>query len=124
MAYDQKFIAEMKGLLEEKKAQLTRELQGFAETSKSDPGGWKSKFEVIGRSDEDNATEVELYERRRSLESTLEGNLQGIENAFSNITAGTYGTCKHCNQLIKEARLRARPESTSCITCKKKLKGE
>jgi len=124
MIHNSKFIDEMKQRLETQKENLIKELSGFANVSENDHGGWKSKFEVVGSSDEDSAQETETYERLRSLESALENNLSDVELALKRIGESTYGVCRHCNEGIDQARLEVRPESSSCIPCKKKLKGE
>jgi DnaK suppressor protein len=54
----------------------------------------------------------------------LEKQLRDTNKALASIEDGSYGTCKHCGEPINEQRLIARPTSTSCIECKKKLTGE
>ena len=56
-----------------------------------------------------------------SLEDTLKKLLRDIHKALERVDEGVYGTCKYCSKDIHEARLRARPASSSCIACKKTL---
>ncbi len=56
-----------------------------------------------------------------SLENTLKKLLRDIHKALERVEEGTYGICKYCSKKIHEARLRARPASSSCIVCKKTL---
>lgn len=41
-----------------------------------------------------------------------------IDSVIAKIDDGSYGICDLCNDLISEARLTARPETTQCIECK------
>ncbi len=40
-----------------------------------------------------------------------------IDKALSKFTAGTYGQCECCDELIDVRRLKARPLATLCISC-------
>lgn len=46
--------------------------------------------------------------------------LQQIDAALERIEDGTYGICRVCGKEIDEARLRAVPTTTICISCKQK----
>lgn len=50
----------------------------------------------------DEATQQELHEVKRALER---------------IDAGTWGRCEHCNGAIGRDRLRALPETRTCLDC-------
>ncbi|MDF1561569.1 MAG: RNA polymerase-binding protein DksA [Deltaproteobacteria bacterium] len=41
-----------------------------------------------------------------------------IEDALRRIDDGEFGICDECGEQISEARLRARPVTTLCISCK------
>ena len=53
-----------------------------------------------------------------------------IKEALEKIEDGSYGICEECGENISEKRLKARPVTTVCISCKReqenlqKLKGE
>lgn len=49
----------------------------------------------------------------QSLESTL----ARTERALAKLEEGSYGICDLCGQEIAPARLRAMPDSTTCISC-------
>ncbi len=49
--------------------------------------------------------------------------LYRIEEALKHIDEGTYGKCDVCGQPIKDARLKALPFATMCISCKEKEEG-
>ncbi len=53
--------------------------------------------------------------RMRDRERKL---LSKIDEAFARIEAGSYGRCEECGGDIGIERLRARPVTTLCITCK------
>jgi RNA polymerase-binding transcription factor DksA len=115
---DQALIEEMKQELEKEKVRLEGELKGF--THREGPAGmtYSADFPSYGDKEEDNATEVAAYTDNLSLGHTLEGKLEDVVNALERIAKGTYGTCKYCGQEIDERRLKARPESASCVKCK------
>lgn len=43
--------------------------------------------------------------------------LAEVEAATRRLDAGTYGVCESCGRPIAPARLEARPEARTCITC-------
>jgi DnaK suppressor protein len=43
-----------------------------------------------------------------------------IKAALERIEEGTYGICENCGERISTERLKARPVTTLCISCKKK----
>ncbi len=44
-----------------------------------------------------------------------------IHEALERIEEGTYGICEICGGAISEKRLRARPVTTMCISCKSRM---
>jgi DnaK suppressor protein len=54
---------------------------------------------------------IHLKERENRLIFKIREALERIEN-------GTYGICELCGEKITETRLKARPVTTECITCK------
>lgn len=125
MAHDKTFIDTMKVLLEEKKERILKELSLYETEEVRDelPADWKSQFPSFGHSTDDHAQEVASFTDRLSLNTALEKTLKDIEKALTAIAKGSYGACKYCNDDIAEARLKARPFSSSCVACKKHLKG-
>jgi DnaK suppressor protein len=55
---------------------------------------------------------IHMKERENRLIFKIREALERIEN-------GTYGVCELCGEAITETRLKARPVTTECITCKK-----
>lgn len=124
MYMEESQLAEIKQKLETEKAQLEKELGGFATKNATSPGGYTSRFPSFGNDEGENAGEVSDYSDRLSLETTLEKQLKDVVKALKRIEDGTYGICVHCGKPIEVQRLLIRPTSTSCVDCKKKLKGE
>jgi len=54
---------------------------------------------------------IHMKERENKLIFKIKEALERIEN-------GTYGICDICGESITETRLKARPVTTVCITCK------
>lgn len=117
-------LAKMKTSLLEDKQKLEEDLGLFSTKDSQISGNYRSQFPKYGNDEDENANEVAEYSDRLGLEHTLEKQLRDVIKALENIENGTYGICKHCGQPIEEARLEARPTSTSCINCKKKLQGD
>jgi len=59
----------------------------------------------------DRALELRIRDRERKL-------LSKIDEAFDRIESGSYGRCEECGNEIGIARLKARPVTTLCISCK------
>jgi len=85
---------------------------------------YKAEFPDYGTKDDENAAEVATFSDRLSLEQNLELSLRDINKALVNIKKGTYGKCNYCKKQIDDRRLMIRPTSSSCVECKKRLKGE
>ena len=102
-------------LLEEKK-RLEGELARLAK--KEGEEVYETKFEDMGRSEEDNAEEVENYAANLSITETLENNLRDVNDALERIEKNTYGLCENCNKKeIRIARLKAYPAARLCMDC-------
>lgn len=121
---DKQTLETIKEKLEKEKEKLEKELGSFAEKDTIIKDNYRSKFPEFGDKEDDNAAEVATYSDRLSLEYTLEKQLRDVNKALVNITKGGYGVCKHCGHPIEEERLKIRPTSSSCVSCKKRLKGE
>jgi DnaK suppressor protein len=122
---DKQLIEEFKKTLEVKRAEIIKQLDSIGTRAEGAEVNFNADFPDYGNSSsiEDNASEVSDYTTNLSLEKELEDNLHDVEKALKRIADGTYGKCKHCNKEIEIERLRIRPESTSCVSCKKRLKG-
>ena len=116
---DQKMQEDFKQQLVQEKARLEDELARLA--NKEGDEEYEAKFEDLGRSEEDNAEEVENYAANLSITDTLEKNLKDVNDALERIKDGTYGKCANCNEKdIKIERLKAYPAARLCMDCAEK----
>ncbi len=96
---------------------------GFAsiEDNKEGEEDYEAKFEDLGRSEEDNAEEVESYTTNIGITETLEKSLIEVNDALDRIEAGTYGKCDACKESdIRIERLNAYPAARLCMNCAEK----
>lgn len=118
------FLKKIESVLLAEKTKLEAELGGFATKNAGVKGDYATTFPEYGDKEEDNASEVATYSDNLTLEHTLESALRDVHSALKHVKDGTYGTCKYCKKPIDERRLLARPTSSSCISCKKKILNE
>jgi len=52
-----------------------------------------------------------------SVVDSLNVSVERVERALEKLADGTYGTCDVCAKAIPPARLDAKPESTTCVSC-------
>lgn len=121
---DAKTKKDIQAKLEEEKGSLEKQLAAFAHRSANNAGDFNAEFPQIGDKEDENAAEVEQYSTNLSLERTLESALRDVQKALERLKAGSYGVCKYCNNQIDAKRLLARPTSSACIDCKKRLTRE
>jgi DnaK suppressor protein len=98
-------------LLEERKRDLIAEAERAL-------GSMNQKSDEAFADPTDRAThesDRNLTLRFRDRERKL---LSKIDEAFSRLDSGAYGRCEECASEIGLARLRARPVTTLCISCK------
>ncbi|OGF31248.1 hypothetical protein A2533_00175 [Candidatus Falkowbacteria bacterium RIFOXYD2_FULL_35_9] len=115
-------LEEITQILLNEKEQLEKELQKFARKNPENPEDYQTQFADLGDDESDNVSEVAQYSLDISLEQTLEKALRDVNKSLESIKKGNYGNCKYCKQPIDPKRLKARPTSSSCVTCKTKLK--
>lgn len=116
------FIAARKKQLEERKAEILKELGDVADRDpRSHRLAFNPEFPNYGDSMEDNALEVTAFESNVAIEDNLETALENTERTLKKIEDGKYGLCEKCGQLIEPRRLEAFPSAVSCMNCKKKL---
>lgn len=104
------------------KKQLEEQLSQFV--PKEGAEAYEANFQQVGDKDDENAAEVDTYSTNLALERTLRTAVRDIESALKRIQNGTYGFCKYCDKEIDMKRLIARPVSSACIECKKRLTQE
>ena len=119
MSLKPKFIQEQKIKLEQRRGELLRELNQDA-IQHAGTGDFNARFPNYGEKEEDNAAEVEDFERNLSMEKNLEVSLFNVDKALRKIAEGAYGLCEKCGLYIDSQRLEAFPSATSCMDCKHK----
>lgn len=120
-AFSQEFLNKIKEQLLAKKEDLENELKVFAKEDPKNKADFNANFPEIGDKPDENAAEVTEYGNLLTLENTLEKALADVGDALLRLQKGKYGVCKYCEKQIDEKRLLARPVSSACIECKKKL---
>jgi DnaK suppressor protein len=121
---EQEQLNNFKELLETKKRELIKQLDDIGTKAPGAEVNFDADFPDYGNSNsiEDNASEVIDYTTNLSIEKQLESDLHDVEKSLKAMVDGSYGKCKYCHQEIEIERLKIRPESTSCVSCKKTLK--
>ena len=114
---DEAVLKEMKVLLEKERERINEELARFDDRKKTA----KEKTKLAN---DESAQQLGELGNERPLEDTLRKLLRDTLAALARMEAGDYGVCKYCQTAIEEGRLRARPASSSCISCKRTLTQE
>jgi len=121
---DKEFLKKIKGQLLEEKARLETELAQFTKKNPHNASDYDADFPTIGDAEDENAAEVATYGDNLTLERTLESSLRDVNDSSKRMEEGTYGICRYCGKPIDPKRLEARPVSSACMDCKKKLSGK
>lgn len=108
--HKEEFVHKMQVALLEERSVLEK---GLSQITKHIPD-----FEA---DEESNAAAVAEYTDSLALEEELSKALRDVVNALDRIDGGAYGICKYCGISIDEKRLLARPASSSCVDCKKRM---
>lgn len=119
--FSQEFLTRIREQLLAKKEDLENELAAIAEQNPKNKADYDATFPDLGDKADENAAEVAEYSANLTLEHSLEQVLEDVNEAIKRLDSGEYGICKYCKNPIAEKRLIARPVSSACIDCKKKL---
>ncbi len=121
MQIDKTFLEQQKKLLEERKAQILRELKHDSVRNPKADDEYDALFPDFGDKEDENAAEVAAFEGNLSMEKNLELSLFYVNKALKKIEEGNYGQCERCGNPIDPERLHAFPSATACMECKKKF---
>ncbi len=69
----------------------------------------------------DVAQDVEHQELARLSASRLSERARRVQIALNRAATGEYGVCSECGSSIPPKRLRALPETTTCVGCQDRL---
>ena len=95
--------------LEERLTDEKKSIRSFVERKDNSPDFLDQAF-----SESDISFAFRIKEREGRL-------MQKIVKALKLIEEGTFGICEECGEEISEARLVARPVTTLCIQCKRRM---
>jgi RNA polymerase-binding protein DksA len=111
-------LLEFKGLLEEKRISIMRDL-GLLETRSMNTTTADSSGGPI-YSDHMSELGSDAIEREKAfMFASRDGAyISQLEDALARIKDGSFGTCRVCSQPIPIARLEAVPTTTLCVPCK------
>jgi RNA polymerase-binding transcription factor len=98
-------------LLEERKRDILLEAERALGAMNSGPDETYADPNDRASLESDRNFLLRMRDRERKL-------LTKIDEAFARIEDGSYGRCQECGSDIGIERLRARPVTTLCITCK------
>ena len=98
--------------LEQRLADEKKSIRGFAEPKDELPDLLDQAF-----AESDTSFAFRIKEREGRL-------IQKIEEALELIEEGTFGICEECGEEISEGRLMARPVTTLCIQCKRRMEAQ
>ena len=121
---DKKLQKKLKNELEKEKKRLIKDLSSFAKKDPKIKGNWMTRFPFLGMSrshQDENAEEIEEYEKLLPIEHSLELRLKDVESALGKIKKGSYGQCENCRKKIEVRRLEAIPEARLCLKCSKNI---
>ena len=99
----------LKDMLEARRTEIQDKLRNLRETL---PNEITNVRDAEEQSVHDFVQDVELALMEMKSET-----LQKIDDALRRLEEGTYGTCAECGNELTEARLRALPFASLCITC-------
>lgn len=71
----------------------------------------------VGNHMADEASDTAEQETQFAVQTTVQHELDQVEEALARIEAGTYGKCANCGKPIDPERLEARPYSIYDINC-------
>lgn len=116
---NKKTLKELKEKLEQQKESLEKELKSFANEDTKPKGDWDTRYpEFNGTGLEEEADELQEYEKLLSVEYSLELRLREVNSALEKIKKDKYGKCEKCDKDIGIERLNACPEARFCVKCK------
>jgi DnaK suppressor protein len=110
-AGDQDGLAEVRGVLLAKRADLLARMAGIS-AAPTDQGG----ISFGKRVGDGTSIAVERLTQVAAHEQMLE-QLAEVDRALEKIEESSYGTCDVCGAEIPEGRLEVHPWATKCVTC-------
>jgi DnaK suppressor protein len=104
-------LAEIERALRTHRAEIQARIEGLAKAPERGSGI------SFGKRVGDGTVEAVSRLNEIGVGNNLVVAAERIDRALAKLDDGTYGVCDSCGQPILPARLRAAPESTTCIEC-------
>jgi DnaK suppressor protein len=104
-------VAAQEQVLLEMRDDLRRRLGGFTKTPE------RGSNLGFGKRIGDGTIEAVDRLNQIGVGSQLEARLERVDRALEKIADETYGVCDVCGRDIDPRRLRAAPQSTTCVSC-------
>lgn len=106
--------------LRAEEAEILSELASFAKKDPNSEDDFIVPFPNEGTGIDENAREIEEFERQNILKNNLVKRLRDIRTAIKKIEKNSYGQCESCSAKIAPTRLKAMPVAKFCIDCANK----
>ncbi|MCB1185576.1 TraR/DksA family transcriptional regulator [bacterium] len=121
MAIKEADLPKYQKLLEDKKAELTKQLTGLQKKIKKSLDENKGYDRSSGDPDSDYINESSELVKDELMIRNLEKTLRDIEDALNAIEEGYYGICQKTGKSIQPARLQAIPWARYCIEVQEEI---
>jgi len=121
MALSQKDIEKYRQLLEEKRAQIEKQVVGLRKKIKKSLDEDRVFERNSGDPDSDFITESSEIEKDEMLVHQLESSVEQISDAIEAINEGYFGICQKCGCSIDKGRLNTIPWAKYCYKCQVEL---
>jgi|GEM_PF-879178 RNA polymerase-binding transcription factor DksA len=121
MALSQKDIEKYRQLLEEKRAQIEKQVVGLRKKIKKSLDEDRVFERNSGDPDSDFITESSEIEKDEMLVHQLESAVEQIDDAVEAINEGYFGICQKCGCSIDKGRLNTIPWAKYCYKCQVEL---
>lgn len=121
MAIKEADLPKYQKLLEDKKAELTKQLTGLQKKIKKSLDENKGYDRSSGDPDSDYINESSELVKDELMIRNLEKTLRDIEDALNAIEEGYYGICQKTGKSIQPARLQAIPWARYCIDVQEEI---
>lgn len=104
-------VAELRGALETRHAQLRGEITGLRGAEGATGSPMADPAADVRGDLADQSVDQQSWDTERQVELDQRDQLAEVEHALTKFAAGTYGVCEQCGQPIPLARLRIIPEA-------------
>ncbi len=110
-------LSKLKDMLVKERERVASEIRSMvkdASHTREDAGENKAGIHMA-----DMASDAVSRELSMNIASTEQKMLYDIDDALKRIEEGSYGICEGCEKAIPVSRLKAMPQASQCIDCKR-----